>query len=266
MAARWIGPAHHEAIDGITHVVVMKGEGLARSVVEDLKRRLPHAHFALYMWDALDNARNALRTLDLFDYVGTFDPVDAARHDVRFRPLFADIPAEMEPAGNSLRLELRRHDPFGSLAGHSQATRGLPSTMTSFVFGYLPSNALRMRYLLRSSLTVDDAPVRLSTRPMQPADVLDVTAASRAVLDIEHPSQVGLTMRTIEVLLMGRKIMTTNARIRETPLFHPSRVHIIDRRAPKVPGEFFDSPFEALPDALQRHYSIDTWAAEVLGL
>ena len=59
-----------------------------------------------------------------------------------------------------------------------------------------------------------------------------------AVLDIEHPKQVGLTMRTFEVLASGRKLITTNRSIINHEFYDPLRMCYRQRTACNSKGIF----------------------------
>jgi hypothetical protein len=101
---------------------------------------------------------------------------------------------------------------------------------------------------------------------MPAAEVAEIVRQSRAVLDVEHPRQRGFTMRTIETLLAGKKLVTTNKHIVGSDLYHPSRAHVISRRTPEIPAGFVEQPCDAIPDELRRRYSCEGWAAELLSL
>lgn len=77
----------------------------------------------------------------------------------------------------------------------------------------------------------------LSTKILPANKVARIISVSTAVLDVEHPSQTGLTSRTIDTLLSGKKLITTNQQIYNN-LYHPSRVHVIDRYNPSIPEDF----------------------------
>ena len=101
---------------------------------------------------------------------------------------------------------------------------------------------------------------------MAATEISKVIIGSRAVLDIEHPLQRGLTMRTIETIMMGKKLITTNKHILTSDLYNPSRVCVIDREYPEIPTTFFDEPYLGISDYLKRYYSCKGWAEELLKL
>lgn len=133
-----------------------------------------------------------------------------------------------------------------------------------FVHCYVQNGAVRLARALADPGLLSGRPPALSTQVLPYARYQEVVRGSRAVLDIEHPAQTGLTMRTIETLLDGKKLITTNAAVRESDLYDPSRVAVIDRRAPRLPEGFLETPFRPIPEPLRRAYRIDGWLARLL--
>jgi hypothetical protein len=138
--------------------------------------------------------------------------------------------------------------------------------MTSFVFAYFQSPMIFfIRYLFDWTLWLAPSET-LSTKPM-PADlVAQKVAITSAVLDVEHPRQRGLTMRTIETLMAGKKLVTTNKYIYKCDLYHPSRIQVISRSNPQIPKAFMEQPFLSIPDQLRSYYSCKGWVSELIEL
>ncbi len=252
----------------ISRVLVVKGEGMSDEVIKALRARLPNAHLSLYFWDSVENTPRARAIAPLFDDVATFDPVDAQALGWTYRPLFARNESIAPPLAEA---DLRYDWCFiGTL--HSDRYRVIERLRRSapqrkaFFFGFAPSRLLlAARYLRDPSLRKASAG-SVSHHAMPVAQVVAAVGASRAMLDVEHPRQRGLTMRTIETLLSGRKLITTNRYIADSDLFDPSRVHVIDRHAPQVPDGFYSSPFKPIDDKTCARYSLRHWVTEVAGL
>ena len=252
----------------ISHVLIIKGEGISRKMVHLIRHKLSHASMGLYLWDGVENVRGASTILDAFDTVATFDPEDAARRHWTHRPLFARGSPGAQVAGPEMAYDWCF---IGTL--HSDRHRVIhrmrkrcAGRYRSFVFGYFPGKLARaLRYLFDWSLWV--APKgSLSIKSMSASEVQAVVRSARAVFDVEHPRQRGLTMRTIETLLAGKKLITTNRHILDSDLYHPSRVHVISRQEPDLADDFLDSPFLPLPAELRRRYSSEAWITDLLDL
>lgn len=252
----------------ITHVLVVKGEGLSRHVALHIRRTLQTASMGLYLWDGVENVKGVANILPAFDSVATFDPQDAQTLGWAYQPLFArQVAASQEGPLAVLydwcfvgTIHSDRHRVI-----HRLRQQG-GTQMRSFVFAFFQSPlVLALRKLTDWTLWV--APKgTLSTQSMKAADVAQIVRQSRAVLDVEHPRQRGFTMRTIETLLAGKKLVTTNEHILDSDLYHPSRAHVISRATPNIPAEFVAQPFAEIPHALHLVYSCEGWATKLLGL
>lgn len=270
---RQLTESHYlKLIDGLRtaprHILIIKGEGLTKNVVRKLRERFPDASIGLYLWDGVENVKGVERIAPLFHAVSTFDPVDAQRFGWRYRPLFArKVALAAGPSGDKDydwsfvgTVHSDRHKVIHRLRSH------YGKQMRCFVFAYFQSPlVLALRKI--GDHTLWYAPRgTLSTTPMAAKDVAQIVARSRAVLDVEHPRQRGFTMRTIETLLAGRKLVTTNRHLLTSDLYDASRVCIIDREAPLIPRDFLDASATAVAAELHERYSCAGWARELLDL
>jgi len=252
----------------LRHILVIKGEGLTAGIIRKLRGTFPHASLGLYLWDGVENVKGVERLAPLFDSVSTFDLEDAHRLGWHYRPLFArkvalnaDVVADKTFDWCFVgTVHSDRHRVIHRLRSH------YGDAMRSFVFAYFQSPVVLLaRKLLDRTLWSAPAGT-LSTTPMAAGEVAQVIAKSHAVLDVEHPRQRGFTMRTIETLLAGKKLITTNRHLLASNLFHPSRVCLIDRMAPRVPAEFLRQTALPVDDSLRATYTCEGWARELLDL
>ncbi|PIL39949.1 hypothetical protein CR103_09490 [Massilia psychrophila] len=252
----------------ITHILVIKGEGLSLRMTREISRAFPSASIGLYLWDGFENIRGLSKILPAFDSVASFDPIDAAKFDWTYRPLFSRDVARGKPKEDVTNFDWCF---IGTI--HSDRHRVIDrlrkrygTVARSFVYAFFQSPLV---LLLRrcSDRTLWFAPKgTLSTKPMSADAVAEIVAQSRAVLDIEHPQQRGFTMRTIETLLSGKKLLTTNKHILDSDLYHPSRVQIIERGDPEITSGFLNCPFVQVDESVRKYYACENWVAELLAL
>lgn len=87
---------------------------------------------------------------------------------------------------------------------------------------------------------------------------------SRTILDIEHPAQTGLTMRTFETLGASKKLVTTNAQVRDYDFFDPSNILVIDRKSPpRIPESFLETAYVPAHADIYSKYSLQGWIKDV---
>lgn len=248
-------------------VFMMKCDMPTRRTLEQLRNAFPKAQFRLHLWDSLSNVPGIEKKLDCFDRVTSFDRLDCERRsEFGFRPLFyADEIRTAAPAETAYDLSF-----CGTI--HSDRYPILESVRSQceslglrfFGYYYLQSKPAFAYYKLTDKRyrNIKVSEFHFSAMPL--SQVSRVLSTSRAVIDIQHPKQAGLTMRTIEALGAGRKLITTNADIARYDFYNPENVQIIRRENPVISTEFLRSKYAELPEEVYRRYSLKHWVMDVL--
>ena len=71
-------------------------------------------------------------------------------------------------------------------------------------------------------------------------------------------------MRSIEILGLQRKLITTNKDIQNYDFYNKNNIFILDRANPVMDMDFFKAPYEKLNEKLYGKYSLENWILEVL--
>ena len=248
-------------------VLVIIGEGLTENHIRTLRILNPKARFVLYMWDSFDNKKFVRRNLRHFDAASTFDREDAKAYGMQFRPLFY-VPGFDQDATQAIKYEVSfigtAHSDRYRIVHNLQAA--LPKNARTFFYLYLQAPWV---FIVRR---VFDRNLSGSKRnefrfdPIPKSKVQEVFSHSFAILDIEHPKQTGLTMRTFEAIGARKKLITTNQDVINYDFYHPNNILICQRnKALQIPAGFFDKPYQELDKALRYKYSVAGWIDEVLG-
>lgn len=82
---------------------------------------------------------------------------------------------------------------------------------------------------------------------------------AKVILELLQGTQSGPTMRAIEALFFGSKLITNNLSIVECEFYDPSRVFVIGRDRTENLKEFLDTPAAPASAALLRRHEIRTW-------
>jgi hypothetical protein len=251
----------------IRDVLVIKGEALTPEGIARLRSALPEARFTLYFWDSyLNMPANSPEKVPHFDVAFTFDPVDA-RNDsrLRYRPLFF-----IEQFGRVPRVDADIDLLFVG-TDHSDRLAVLRRVAAALPAGLNFVQILYSRSRLLHSLSRICIPRRwkrggetFTFEPLTRDEIVDLLARARVVLDIERTVQRGFTMRTIELLGAGKKILTTNPHIVEADFFSPRNIAVIDRQRPMFPPDFMRSSYEPPDSRVTQRYALSAWLDEVL--
>ena len=112
----------------------------------------------------------------------------------------------------------------------------------------------------------DTVPEDFSFEKKEQGEIAAVISASKVIVDMQHPKQSGLTMRTIEMLGMKKKLITTNKTIKRYDFYNPDNICIVDRNAPQIDLGFLEKPYCELPARIYDKYRIESWITDVLGI
>jgi hypothetical protein len=82
---------------------------------------------------------------------------------------------------------------------------------------------------------------------------------AKVILELLQGTQSGPTMRAIEALFFGSKLITNNLSIVDCEFYDPSRVFVIGRDPEEKLQEFLDTPAVPASAALLRKHEIRTW-------
>lgn len=97
-------------------------------------------------------------------------------------------------------------------------------------------------------------------------EINDYLHSSRVLLDINRIGQKGLTFRVFESLGLEKKLITTNADIKNYNFYNPNNILIIDEKNPDIPLEFFNNDYKEVPEEVLKNYTLDGWINKVLNL
>jgi hypothetical protein len=250
--------------DKYDYIFVVNGQTLSKNFLHNLKIRYPSAKRILYLWDSIGNRKNIIKNLNQFEKVLTFDKNDAIEKSLIFRPLFYSdkfSSAENYPINYDLTF-------IGTI--HSDRYKILKNISSQIskkykIYCYLYIQALWV-YFFYKLFNPNFKGANISEFKFTALDKYSlhkIFLQSRCILDVEHPLQTGLTMRTFEVLGSQKKMLTTNHKIADYDFYHPDNICIINRNNPIIPDNFIDRPFRKIPINIMYRYSLRGWIAEI---
>lgn len=252
------------------YVFVVNIEAMPKSFLKLLKKQCPSAKFILYMWDSIMNKKYTESYLSYFDIVYSFDPSDCQKNNsIRFRPLFflneyQEI-ATFEQFEYDLCFIGTAHSDRFSLIRNIQ-TKALSKKLKIYWFLYLPSRKLFIWNKIYNSAYRKAHLSDFNYKPLSSLDTMNIIKKSKIVLDIQHPGQSGLTMRTIEMLGARRKLITTNASITNYDFYSPHNILVIDRKQPVLSEDFCNTEYKPINNNIYYKYSLDGWLEEVFDI
>ena len=235
-----------------------------------LKQRFPNLKVITYFWDSFKNRSGAGRYLAVSEKFFTFDPLDATQDErICFEPLFAV---------NDFYIQNNEQDPLPAVYDllfvgtlHSDRWQQIKNIQE-----FCKKNELKLKYYLYSPsyflfviqryllgqfrhIRKDDVAFKSLSREA----LVQLMASSTCIIDIHAPNQVGLTIRTIESLAMGKKIITTNAEIKNYNFYNRDMHMVISRDSTCIDVNFVRGPVNNTVD-VTKQFELENWLDRLL--
>lgn len=249
------------------YLLVNRGEVVPAFFMEAFIESQPQCQRIFYTWDSFGNHSHGLSILKYFHKKFTFDKKDAVKYKIGFRPLyFTDkyrsiFNDSAEKSIDLLFLGTAHSDRY--IISNLIADWCEENQLKSFNYYYMQG---RMIYFFKkyfdNTFQMFDFK-KLSFKSLSSQEVIEFYKKSNVILDISHPGQSGLTMRTFEAIGSGRKLITTNVNIREYPFYNPKNILIIDRNNIIIDKNFFFNIYEPLTLSLYEKCSINGWIEDL---
>jgi len=254
------------------YVLVINLEALTPTLIKEIRNQHSESIFILYMWDSILNKKSALDAFPLFDWKYSFDKNDAQNiTGVQFRPLFFidkyNFKKHQVAIDKSIDLCFMgtvHSDRYNLI--HDIKVKAESLGFTTYFFMYFPSPVLFWYKKLKDIRFYKASYSEFSFKPLDLNEIANIIFKSKVVLDIQHPKQTGLTMRTIEMIGAERKLITTNASIKEYDFYDEHNILIIDREQPVINRGFFTEPYIPIDTTIKNNYSIEGWIKEIFKL
>lgn len=252
-------------------ILFFQAEATPRWFLEYLHSNNKSSRKVLYLWDSVSDKPNSLNDKELYDEIYTFDPYDCEKYKLKFRPLFYidEYLEEPDITNRSYKYDFSfigtvrkdRYEIVQKLKDSAKISR-----QNYFVFYYLQSKIMYYfyKYIRRDFKkgTIND----FSFVPMTHQQIQEIISQTRILIDIQKAHQVGLTIRTLELLASNKKFVTTNTEIKKYNFFSENNIQLLSRLEPSISEDLIRSNFNTVDSEILQQYSIGYFLKELLGI
>lgn len=251
---------------GPDYILFVNPEAVTKKSIIYLKSVFPKSKLLLYMWDSLKN-KKVKKLLFLFDKKLSFDNEDCKLFGFVFRPLFFQKIFE-----KPIKEQKNIYD-FSFIGSvHSDRAKILNYLRKEFelkklhyyYYLYIPG---RLMLFLRSFIDKDIRELRkngyVHIEPLSKEQVSEIADNTNYIIDINHPKQIGLTMRTIEMLGSHKKILTTNENIKNYDFYKATNQLIIQRKSVSIEKKLLIDGYSPIDKEIYDNYRISEFIKEI---
>ena len=244
-----------------SYIFVIKGDCITHEALNIIQQKNKNAKTVLYLWDSIKRMPNYKNIQGFFMSIYSFDRVDCINNKkIKFKPLFYRSEYKINNKQNNFIYDL-------FFIGWAHSDRAI---LLKEIDLKLQSQDLKTKFLIfvGKAAYYISKPIRAIRtmtiqKPISTKDIAQYCSESRAILDIAHPLQTGLTMRTIEVLFgIGRKLITTNKDIVNYTFYNENNILIINRKNLEIPKSFFEKEFIPYSKEFVESFFIENWVKD----
>lgn len=250
------------------YILIVKCDMTPTSILERFRTTFPKAKLCLNLWDSVENIPGVAEKFKYFDTLHSFDLNDCEEFPIlKFRPLFFGDQFRKEAHTGEYKYDISflgtiHSDRYAVIKQVQKIAE--EKKLRCYWFLYLQSKFIYKFYKLtkKEFKGVDES--TFNFEKMSADEIARVVDESRIILDVQHPKQTGLTMRTIEMIGMNKKLITTNESIKKYDFYNPVNVAVVNRKSVTIPDDFLDSTYTPLSKEIYEKYSLKSWILEVL--
>ena len=245
----------------VDFLIIISPECITPEILKQFREKC--SNIVVYMWDSFKNKPQALDLIPYCDAFYTFDSDDAELYNIKLKPLFYSNAYKIDVLSECPQYDISF---IGTVhSSRYEQVRKICNGFRCYAFFYCPSYIV---FLFKKYVTREIKRVSLkdvSFRSLGKDDVVSVVVNSKCILDISHPLQQGLTMRSIETLGAKRKLITTNKNICHYDFYNEDNILIIDDSVTtKQIESFLQKKYKTLTAELYNKYSVNYWVKDFL--
>lgn len=238
-----------------------RGEIVPEFFLQEFRKRQFDCQLILSTWDSFENQSHPVTILKYFDRKFTFDPNDAFEHQINFRPLF------YLDAFKNLNSIDKEFDILFLGTAHSDRYKisklvknwASQNRLLTFCYYYMHGRLVYVFKKIFDKTFGEFNFLDLSFKSLTLSEIVSLYQKSNVILDINHPLQSGLTMRTFEAIGAKKKLITTNQNISKYPFYNENNIFIIDRNNINLELSFFEKTYVNIDSNLYEKLSIEGW-------
>lgn len=240
------------AMDGLDDeykkILIVRPDLLSDYSLKQLRERTKC--FIAYYWDSIAYVPRKQEIVHFFDKVLSFDPGDCKRFGFDFRCNFYSY----EYQASETRYEVYNLSSLDD--NRKDTTEEIAVALENLGMSYLFKGFTRKPF---KSVYIQYTP-RITYQEM-----LNEAKYCNVILDVTKPGQSGLTFRPFEALGLDKKLITTNAAIRDYDFYDPENIMIAEPGRVCLKKDFFESPVKEVPVSIKSKYHVKQWLSDVLG-
>ena len=204
-----------------------------------------------YFNDSVSRYPKIKEVISAFDEVYSFEKYDCRKNNLKFITNWI-YPMQMNKAGNE------------KYQVYNISSKDKRTAVLSKIAALLKEKKIKYKIIIfHKKNKVKDPNLEFTSVPIPLSEVNDNLYNSQILLDINRKGQSGLSFRIFESIGLEKKLITTNADIKNYDFYNPNNILVIDEKKPNITLDFFNTEYEKIPESIFKKYTLEQWINEV---
>ncbi|WBV54816.1 hypothetical protein PFY10_11220 [Chryseobacterium daecheongense] len=220
-----------------------------------------------YLYDSLERLPVEIEKLKLFDKIFSFDIIDVKKHafEKLTNYIYLDHHSSEEQNPEMDLFYITSYD-NKRVSFIKLLTKKLIALNLKFQIMIIGKKSWKNQ-LKNLFITVPESlSIIFSIKKISHQDLPGYYKNSKALLDLTRENQHGLSFRVFEAMALEKKIITDNKAIKDYDFYNPNNILVLDETCSNLNTQFFEQPYEKIPDNIYYFYTIDNWTNKLFDL
>lgn len=216
----------------------------------DMLRRIEHVvsdHTRLiyYRWNTVDTIKYPIALSDRWEH-WTFDCADAQKYHIKYANSFYF--EELALMVNECKYDVSF---VGLNKGRKPLLKIIENKLHQIGYSTFFHIVEKRRLFKRNN--------RMSYQ-----EVRHLAQISKSILEVQKPNQNGLSLRALEALFFGKKLITNNTSIREYSFYNQNNIFCFEDLNFNEFKSFMSVPYADIENSIKKQYTFDSWLNRIL--
>lgn len=252
-----------EQLDKLGHqdqILVLNADTFDHSTLEYMKKYTNR--FITFLYDNLDRCP-VQDKLHFFDKIYSFDDKDIEKHGFERLTNYNYLPflsqEKQNPSEDALYITSYDKKRIKQLDILSQKFEELRLKFDLYVIGKKSWKNQLMKPFSKNKIVFTRKRINHENLP-------EFYKRTKVILDLMRENQYGLSFRVFEAMALEKKIITDNEKIKNYDFYNPSNILVLNKDFSNITKEFFETPYQSLPEEIYKKYTLEKWVERVFNL
>ena len=252
-----------EQLDKLGHqdqILVLNADTFDHSTLEYMKKSTNR--FITFLYDNLDRFP-VQDKLHFFDKIYSFDDKDIEKHEFERLTNYNYLPflsqEKQNPSEDALYITSYDKKRIKQLEILSRKFEELRLKFDLYVIGKKSWKNQLMKPFSKNKIVFTRKRINHENLP-------EFYKRTKVILDLMRENQYGLSFRVFEAMALEKKIITDNEKIKNYDFYNPNNILVLDKDFSNITKEFFETPYQSLPEEIYKKYTLEKWVERVFNL